>query len=64
MKTNPVPEKIRKFLSTPEGNRFFSEISGPGDRRKIFERKKAFLDPPANVRRWLDYEKKLKKHLE
>lgn len=52
---NYLSDSAIKFLKTKEGNRFFSEITGIDDRRRIFEQKKSFLEVPANVRRWLHY---------
>lgn len=48
-----VPEHIKKFLSSQIGNAFFSEIHKGESKQVIHYRKKAFLDPPVNVRRWL-----------
>lgn len=61
MKTDYIPEKIRKFLTTPEGKAAFREITGNISKHTRAKRKEVFLSPPANVRRWLYTMELLKK---
>ena len=49
-----VPENIKKFLSTQIGSAFFAELHKGESKQVIHYRKKAFLEPPKNVCRWVE----------
>ena len=56
-----VPNNIKEFLSTRVGNAVFAEHHKGESKQVIHYRKKAFLDPPKNVSRWLKTLEAMKK---
>lgn len=48
-----ISDKVKNFLDTSEGKRFFRKITPNMSKQKRYDFKKSFIDPPHNVRRWL-----------
>ena len=52
IKDKMIPEEMKDFVNSEEGEKVFEELCEAKNKQMLRDRKKSFLDPPANVKRW------------